>query len=85
MNNPAAVRVPAPKGLAQVPPDLAAAFAAPGYSVTIDGSDLIVSRTGKMSLPADPGATAPLVGAPFQPQEVKNLAGLVAAWEAGQA
>lgn len=85
MTTPAQTRVSAPQSLAgmgDVPADLAAAFAAPGYTVALDGADLIVGRADAMALPNDPGAIAPLVDVPFGAQERKNISGLIAAWEA---
>lgn len=70
-----------PKKAAQIriapPPSLAAEFAPVGYRV-----ELLVTRTGKLSLPTDEDALAPLIDAPFGEQETKNLAGLVAMYEA---
>lgn len=61
------------------PDSLAADFSAAGYTVTI-----LVTRSGKVDLPNDPDALPPLLDAPFSEQEKKNLAGMLAAHEAGR-
>jgi hypothetical protein len=83
---PATVRIPAPSGLSALPAELAEHFSAVGLATTIDGSDLVLTRTGKYDpTPEDADALPPLLDQPFQDQETANLRGLVAAWETAQA
>ena len=67
---PAQIRLPAPESLT-------ADFADSAYKI-----EMLVTRTGKLALPNDPGASPPAVDAPFTEQEAKNLRGMIAAWEA---
>jgi len=83
--SPATARVPAPASLvgeSDVPKDLVDVFGPPGYAVAIDGKDLVITRSGEMSLSVDVDALPPLLDQPFDEQEVANLRGLVAMYEA---
>lgn len=74
--NAAQVRFPAPASIVKakaVPPGLWAAYARPGFDATLDGDDLVLTRTGVAVLKNDPTAEAMPIGAPIEGQELANL------------
>lgn len=75
MNQPRPAQV-----VIDAPASLTALFAPPGYHV-----QLVVTRTGVVHLKNDPGANAMPIDTPIAGQELRNLAGIVAAHEAGRA
>jgi hypothetical protein len=83
----AQVRIPVPKsmkGVTKVPTELAARLARPGFEaeITPGSKELLVKRTGVCLIKGDPGAQPMPIDAPIVGQELKNLSGIVAAYEA---